>query len=58
VTQKYTVGGEKHTAEQARTALHDIVVLSVMDDMILSPRSTFGYHAMNLKVPIASCCQL
>jgi len=36
---------------QARTALHDIWVLSLVDDAVLTPRSTFGYHAMALKVP-------
>jgi hypothetical protein len=41
---------------QARTALHDIWVLSLVDDAVLTPRSTFGYHAMALKVPCPCPC--
>jgi Xyloglucan fucosyltransferase len=32
-----------------KTALHDIWVLSMTDDAILSRSSTFGYHSMALK---------
>jgi hypothetical protein len=28
---------------QFRTALHDIFVLSLMDDLVLTSESTFGY---------------
>jgi hypothetical protein len=45
-TQVFSEGDERHDNDQTAHALHDIWVLSMMDESILSPRSTFGYFSM------------
>jgi hypothetical protein len=49
VTQKYHVSFEQHTASQFRTAVHDIWVLGMLDDLVLTPDSTFGYLAAAMR---------
>ena len=49
VTQTYTEGGERHDLAQVKTALHDMVLLSMCDKVVISVRSTFGYVVMALK---------
>lgn len=49
VTQKYSASLEQHTCAQFKTAVHDIWVLGMLDDLVLTPGSTFGYLAAALR---------
>ncbi len=49
VTQKYHDRLQRYDVDQVSTALHDIWVLSLTDELLLAPQSTFGYIAMSLK---------
>ncbi len=47
-TQVFSEQNEIHDNQQTSHALHDIWILSMMDESILSPKSTFGYFSMAL----------
>lgn len=50
INQKYKeMGDEKHDMNQAIAAVHDIWLLSLVDKVILSARSTFSYVIMSLR---------
>ncbi len=49
VTQKYNETNQDEGLAQMKTALHDIWILSLTDETVLSPMSTFGYLSMALK---------
>lgn len=49
VTQTFFEKAQNNSAHQAATAIHDIWLLSMADETILSPGSTLGYQAMLLK---------
>jgi hypothetical protein len=49
VSQQNSESKEKSDIHQVHTALHDIWLLSLTDETIISPGSTFGYMAMALK---------
>ena len=47
--QKFAVGGEQHSGDQVKTAVHDIWLLSMTDSAVIAKGSTFGYMIMALK---------
>src|SRR5207237_789287 len=49
VMQEYIDVKQKYDVIQASHAVHDIFVMSLLDDVILSPMSTFGYLIMALR---------
>ena len=44
----YTRIGERHDVSQAKTAVHDIWLLSMADRAVISAFSTFGYIGISL----------
>jgi hypothetical protein len=49
VSQKYHEGTQVQSYHQAKSALHDIFLLSLSDTCVVSSHSTFGYIIMALK---------
>lgn len=49
ITQKYSDGVEEHSEGQVRDALHDMWLMSLTNDLVISEISTFGYVSMALK---------
>ena len=47
--QRFAVGGEQHSINQVKTAVHDIWLLSMTDSAVIAKGSTFGYMIMALK---------
>jgi hypothetical protein len=47
--QRYYDQKEQHDILQTQHALHDIFILAMMDDVIVSPHSTFGYMVQALR---------
>ena len=49
LTQKYQEGHEEHVDGQTHHALHDMWLMSMTDETVVSAHSTFGYLAMAIK---------
>ena len=49
VTQKYMEGAEQHHLQQTQHALHDMWIMSLTDETVVSAHSTFGYIIMAVK---------
>lgn len=49
VTQKYKEGHEEHANAQTQHAMHDMWVMSLTDETVVSSHSTFGYIVMAIK---------